>query len=163
MSDLPGILPPDAGRLERAARRYAIAVLSRRMAGGWYLDALASIDWAAATMRRVSGWVADDGSTPITSASHARPSLRLLRARVALYLRWCERVERMRDMDEDAFERYRYSIGWAWWGSSSFMAPPMCGPRQGIMVRWAVPLWTLAPAHDPAVGPAERRKRKENR
>lgn len=144
---LPGILPPDAGRLERAARRYAIAVLSRRMAGGWYLDALASIDWAAATMRRVSGWVADDGSTPITSASHARPSLRLLRARVALYLRWCERVER-----SGCLWRAN-SDGWYACAFTDRLDPEDVANGW----RWAVPLWTLAPAHDPAVAALDRR------
>ena len=143
MGDLPGILPPDAGRAERAARDYAIAVLSRRVDG--YLNAIASLDWAHAAMRRVRGWADDDGATP---ATRAIAPARILRARVALYLRWCRRVER----------------GDCW---SSIRDGEHPWPTEGLSaddlvwgIRWAVPLWTLAPAHDPAMGPRERRNRR---
>lgn len=154
-TDLPGMLPPDAGRFERAARRYAIAALSRHMANDWSRagDTLARIRTASEAMRRVSGWIDKEGYTPLSGWAYWPP--RLIRARVALYLRWCERVERMRDGDDEAHwgavHRDRYGYPW-----------PTVYLNENDMVRgfrWAVPLWTLAPAHDPAVTPKMRRRR----
>lgn len=148
-TDLPGILPPDAGRLERAARRYAIAVLSRHCV----LRLPAHKDGFAQDRMREAWDVLSgcDGALYMAYSASVEPETppwRLLRARVALYLRWCERVER------GALYTAKDSSGllcWTWHITH----------RQAERGwRWAVPLWTLAPAHDPAVRPAERRRRK---
>lgn len=147
---LPGILPPDAGRLERAARRYVIAVLSRHCV----LRLPAHKDGFAQDRMREAWDVLSGCSGALYMAYSASvepetPPWRLLRARVALYLRWCERVER--------------GDVWGWWdgwGRYTGGVPVPWHSRNELLahgVRWAVPLWTLAPAHDPAVSPAMRR------
>lgn len=100
---LPGILQPDAGRLVRAARRYAIAVLSRHCV----LRLPAHKDGFAQDRMREAWDVLSGCSGALYMAYSASvepetPPWRLLRVRVALYLRWCERVERMRSGDCDA-------------------------------------------------------------
>ena len=144
---LHGILPPDAGRLERAARRYAIAALSMHISGWRSLhNAVAAIDAAEAAMRLVGGWEGP-GHVSLHNA-------RILRARVALYLRWCERVERMRSGDCDARWAYVDDSGEDDWADT---ADALDADDVDAGLRWAVPLWTLAPAHDPAVTARDRR------
>lgn len=139
---LPGILPPDAGRAERAARDYAIAALSYQLG-----SAKTAVTVARDALAEASPWT----STLAEAADAMRPCVtesvpwRTLRARVALYLRWCRRVERGRPW---SWVTKRGDTLWAW------------APSADGFVRWAVPLWTLAPAHDPAMGPAERRNRR---
>lgn len=143
---LPGMLPADAGRLERAARRYAIAAYSSGDGTWKHADALCC----------------DDGPLLLVAlaidkarADHVEP--RLLRARVALYLRWCERVER--------------GETWGWWdgwANAEGGVPVPWHTTDSVYrvykgARWSEPLWTQAPAHDPSVTAADRRATKQQR
>lgn len=143
---LPGILPPDAGRLERAARRYAIACLAGTN-GLCALDALEE----ACSIDGLAGWdVLADILREAPTMEDPHTECRLLRARVALYLRWCERVERGDVWGWwDGWARYTGGVPVPWHSRNELLAHD---------VRWAVPLWTLAPAHDPAIRLAMRRE-----
>lgn len=117
MSDLPGILPPDAGRLERAARRYAIAQLSSHM-----LRPLTAIRLAREVLLG-SPFLADAEpamSVPVWEA-------RLLRARVALYLRWAERVERWREREHVSEWGFWWFLGREWIGDQHASVLPTRG------------------------------------
>lgn len=160
MGDLPGILPPDAGRLERAARRYAIALLS-----DMHARPSSTVRESAQTLYEVEERQYDSPPGPMEAVSRAiqesiedAESWMHLRARVALYLRWCERVEGSRARP----------AGWmapdsgGWIVRDYTIAPDKNGDPCLFPV-WAQPLWTQAPAHDPTVTAADRRATKEKR
>jgi len=132
-------------RLDSSARDYAIALVAVRRLHG-FSDALKRIDLRLARATEDAGRdVCCEGATTTHEAA------RLVRARVALYLRLLRRVE--------AWE----AEGCLW---SGWAAPGWVFTRKGVprsepaRMQWTPwrPLWTSAPPHAPGVTARMRRE-----
>lgn len=128
-------------RLASSARDYAIALLAPSDLCA--LDALESVE----RLDGLACWASVNGALARVDDACPDSSLRILRARVALYLRLLRRVE--------AWER-----GEEWAGARGTVLGPWdrAGRRPVAWWPWR-PLWTAAPPHEPGATARMRRGR----